>query len=200
MEIIVNAFYSGQNAETMVGSFLGHGYINNHHNKFSPSIEAGQQISNYISDFIAGNPVCQQSLDLLSPKARKYGNTILRLYYDHLLAKNWQEYSEQSYEQFCMQVISVLKNHNELFPYKPKRVANRIVKKKSILQLNTISGLNGYIQDMTRYNSYNSSICESVGDLVKNYDLFNRTFREVFPEMEKEISYKTEKIVLSLAS
>ena len=57
----------------------------------------------------------------------------------------------------CAEVISVMKGHNSLFPYKPKRVANRIIKKKGILQLRTINGLNQYIQDMTRYNSYNSA-------------------------------------------
>ncbi len=200
MEIIVNAFYSNHNAETMVGSFLGNGYINNHHNKFTPSVEGGQMISRYIDEFIGKNPICQKSIDLLSPKVRKYGNTVLRLYYDHLLAKNWELYSPTSYQDFCEEIIEVMKTHNDLFPYKPKRVANRVIKKKGILQLRTISGLNEFIQDMTRYNSYNSSICESVGDLVKNYDSFNRDFREIFPEMEKEISYKTEKIVLSLAS
>lgn len=200
MEIIVNAFYTSHNPETMVGSFLGNSYINNHNNKFAPSIEAGQQISHYIDDFIGKNPLCQKSIDLLSPKVRKYADTVLRLYYDHLLAKNWADYSSQPYETFCAEILAVMKSHNDLFPYKPKRVANRILKKKSILDLTTINGLNQYIQDMTRYNSYNSSICESVGDLVKNYDSFNRDFREIFPEMEKEISYKSEKIVLSLAS
>ncbi len=200
MEIIVNAFYSNHNAETMVGSFLGNGYINNHNTKFAPSMEGGQLISYYIDEFIEKNPICHKSIDLLSPKARKYSSTILRLYYDHLLAKNWANYSTISYEEFCTEVIAVLKSHNDLFPYKPKRVANRIIKKKGILQLTTISGLNQYIQDMTRYNSYNSSIVESVGDLVKNYDSFNRDFNEIFPEMEKEISYKTEKLVLSQAS
>jgi acyl carrier protein phosphodiesterase len=200
MEIIVNAFFSSQNAETMVGSFLGSGYINNHHNKFTPTIEGGQLISHYIDEFISKHPVCQKSIDLLSPKARKYGSTILRLYYDHFLAKNWEKYSPQPYEVFCEEILSVMKTQNDLFPYKPKRVVNRIIKKKGILQLRTINGLNQYIQDMTRYNSYNSTICEAVGDLVKNYDSFNRDFQEIFPEMEKEIAYKTEKIVLSLAS
>ncbi|HVD98440.1 MAG TPA: ACP phosphodiesterase [Cytophagaceae bacterium] len=200
MEIIVNAYYSSHNAETMVGSFLGHGYINNHNNKFSSSIEEGQLISHYIDEFIQKHPLCRKSIDLISPKARKYAHTILRLYYDHLLARNWDQYGTSSYEDFCAEIIGVMKEHNSLFPYKPKRVANRIIKKKGILELRTINGLNQYIQDMTRYNSYNSSICESVGDLVKNYDTFNRDFREIFPEMEKEIAYKTEKLVLSQAS
>jgi acyl carrier protein phosphodiesterase len=200
MEILLNAYFSSQNPEIMVGSFLGGGYVNNHHNKFTANIESGQQVSNFIDEFIENNPVCQKSLDLLSPKARKYGNTILRLYYDHFLAKNWESYSETKYDTFCMDIIGVLKSHNKIFPYKPKRVANRIIKKKIIMNLKTINGLDEYIKDMTRYNSYNSVICESIGDLVKNYDSFNRDFKEIFPEIERELSYKMEKQVLSLAS
>jgi acyl carrier protein phosphodiesterase len=200
MEILLNAYFSSHNPEMMVGSFLGGGYVNNHHNKFTSGIEYGQQISGFIDDFIQNSPICQKSLDLLSPKSRKYGNTILRLFYDHFLAKNWESYSETKYEVFCLQIISVLKSHNEVFPYKPKRVANRIIKKKLIMNLKTINGLDEYMKDMIRYNSYNAVICESIGDLVKNYDSFHRDFKEIFPEIERALSYKTEKLTLSLAS
>jgi acyl carrier protein phosphodiesterase len=198
MEILLNAHFSCHNPETMVGSFLGGNYVNNHNNKFAPNIEHGQLISFSIDEFIENHPVCQKSLDLLSPRARKYNRIILRLYYDHLLAKNWDKYSDVDYNTFCNEILSVLKTQNHFFPYKPKRVANRIIKKNLVSKLGTINGLNEYVQDMTRYNSYNSSITESIGDLVKNYDSFNKDFETIFPEMEQAISYKTEKILLSL--
>ncbi|HSZ25512.1 MAG TPA: ACP phosphodiesterase [Cytophagaceae bacterium] len=200
MEIIVNAFFSKHNPEIMVGSFLGVGYLYNHNHTFNATIGKGQEISKTIDEFINHNAICQRSMCLLSPKAKKYGNTILRLYYDHLLAKNWTNYSEISYENFCIEIVSILKSHNSLFPYKPKRMANRIIKKNTILNIQTINGLFEYIQEMTRYNSYNATITESIGDLVKNYDSFNRDFEEVFPLIEQSLSNKIEKINFDLVS
>lgn len=198
MEILLNAYFSSQDSEIMVGSFLGGTYVNNHNNKFTPAIEQGQLISNSIDVFIKNNALCQKSLDLLSPKARKYGQTILRLYYDHFLAKNWERYSSVKYASFCDDILFVLKNNNDFFPYKPKRVVNRIIKKSLIAKLSSINGLNEYIQDMTRYNSYNLIICESIGDLVKNYESFSNDFENIFPELEKAISI--EHGLLSVAS
>jgi acyl carrier protein phosphodiesterase len=188
VEIVVNAFFSYHNPEIMVGSFLGRGYVNNHHNSFNSDIEKGQAISLSIDNFIENNPLCQKSIQRLSPKARKYGDKILRLYYDHLLARNWEQYSHIPYQVFCLEIVEVLKTHNDVFPYKPKRVANRIIRKNLASSIQSISGLNEYIKDMTRYNSYNSIIQEAIGDLVKNYDSFNNDFLRIFPEMEKELS------------
>jgi len=200
MEILLNAYFSYGDSETMVGSLLGGSYVNNHNNKFAPSIERGQMISQAIDTFIESSPVCQKSIELLSPRARKYSLTILRLYYDHFLAKNWDKYSKAKYETFCADVIDVLKTQNDIFPYKPKRVANRIIRKNLISKLSTINGLNEYIQDMTRYNSYNSSISESIGDLIKNYDSFSKDFESIFPSLEKSLVFETEKNLLSIAS
>jgi acyl carrier protein phosphodiesterase len=201
MEILMNAFFSYQDPETMVGSFLSGGYINNHHNPFNKNIEQGQAISQSLDLFIENHPVCQEALLRLAPKARKYGNRILRLYYDHLLARNWANYSEVDYTTFCEMILGVLKTHNHLFPYKPKRVVNRVVRKKLITSLSTLNGLNEYIQEMTRYNSYNSIVQESIGDLAKYYDTFNREFNLIFPQMEKEFLVKEKKTeLLVLAS
>jgi acyl carrier protein phosphodiesterase len=195
MEILLNAYFSYQHPEIMVGSFMGRGYVNNHHNSFNSNIERGQSISLSIDTFIESSPICQKSIQLLSPIARKYSSKILRLYYDHLLARNWEQYSDIPYEVFCSDVIEVLKNHNDVFPYKPKRIANRIIRKNLISSIRTINGLNEYIKDMTRYNSYNSIIQESIGDLVKNYDSFNKDFSLIFPEMENEFSPELEKVI-----
>lgn len=186
MEILLNAFFSSHDPETMAGSFLGSSYVNNHNNYFNSNIEKGQAISASIDNFIETHPVCQKSVLLLSPKSRKYGSRILRLYYDHLLARHWEQYSEIPFDAFCLEIVDVLKTYNPIFPYKPKRVANRVIRKNLVSTIRTINGLNEYIKDMTRYNSYNSIIQESIGDLVKNYDSFNRDFRIIYPELEKE--------------
>lgn len=186
MEILLNSFFASHDPETMAGSFLGSGYVNNHNNHFNSNIEKGQAISVSIDHFIENHPVCQKSILLLSPKSRKYGSRILRLYYDHLLAKNWEQYSEIPFDIFCLDIVEVLKTYNHTFPYKPKRVANRVIRKNLVSTIRTINGLNEYIKDMIRYNSYNSIIQESIGDLVKNYDSFNRDFRILLPELEKE--------------
>ena len=197
MEILLNAFFSSHDQEIMVGSFLGGNYVNNHNNKFAPNIEQGQFISQSIDDFIEHNPICQKSIELLSPRARKFNKTILRLYYDHFLAKNWDSYSTIRYDVFCAEIVSVLKSQNHFFPYKPKRIANRIIRKGLISKLGSINGLNEYIEEMTRYNSYNLSICEAIGDLVKNYNSFSNDFATIFPALEKELSNKR---TLSIAS
>lgn len=200
MEILLNAFFSYQDPEIMVGSFLGAGYVNNRHNGFSSNLERGQLISLSIDNFIEKNPVCQNSILLLTPKYRKYSNRILRLYYDHFLARSWENYSDIPYQTFCDEIVEVMKSHNDLFPYKPKRVANRIIRKNLVLSLRTINGLNEYIKDMTRYNSYNALIQESVGDLVKNYDSFSKDFHLLFPEMIKECAPFETKDILNWES
>jgi acyl carrier protein phosphodiesterase len=197
MEILLNAYFTNPDPEAMVGSFLGSGYVNNHEHTFSSPIERGQAIGHSINDFIDNHPVCQQSIQLLSPKARKYGRTILKLYYDHFLARNWQQHSDIPYDQFCHEIVEVLKSHNHLFPYKPKRVVNRVIRKNLVSTLPTINGLNEYIREMTRYNSYNSSILESIGDLVKNYNSFSKDFDLIFPEMERECAPLYGKVLIS---
>ena len=147
-----------------------------------------------IDQFIETNPICQKSVELLSPKSRKYSNRILRLYYDHLLAKNWANYSNTSYEIYCNNITEILKVYSNTFPNKPKRVANRIIRKGLITPIQTINGLNEFIINMIRYNSYNSIILDSIGDLVKNYESFNRDFELVFHELEMEFVLKGEKV------
>lgn len=197
MEILLNAYFTNPDPEAMVGSFLGAGYINSQEYHFDSTVERGQAIGLAINEFIDHHPVCQQSIQLLSPKARKYGRTILKLYYDHFLASHWEQYSGIPYHQFCLDIVEVLKSHNHLFPYKPKRVVNRVIRKNLVSTLPTINGLNEYITEMTRYNSYNSNIRESIGDLVKNYASFSKDFGLIFPEMEREYALAYGKVLIS---
>ncbi len=102
MNFLAHLFLSGNNAEIMVGNFIGD-FVRgkNFHEQYSPSIALGIELHREIDEFTDNHSVVLESKKRLRPKYRHYSPVIIDMFYDHVLAKNWSAHSTTPLDQYA---------------------------------------------------------------------------------------------------
>ena len=76
----------------------------------------GIRLHRLVDSFTDSHPAFVRSRLRLSARHRRVSALIMDVYYDHLLARNWHLYSDESLQAFAGRVAVALAAHRELMP------------------------------------------------------------------------------------
>src|SRR5690606_17104395 len=102
MNFLAHVYLSGDNPKIMVGNFIGDfvkgGRLSE---RFEKDIARGIELHRAIDDFTDSHAVVLKSKERLRPKYRHYSPVIVDMFYDHILARHWNDYHPQSLPAFA---------------------------------------------------------------------------------------------------
>lgn len=81
-----------------------------------PAVAAGVALHRSIDSYADRHPAFRHSRSLVSPERRRYAGVMVDLFYDHLLARYWDEFSMESIEAFSAGLYRLIGEHEALLP------------------------------------------------------------------------------------
>jgi len=124
-----------------------------------------------------------KSKQRLWQRHRHYAAVIVDIFYDHFLARNWQEYSAIPLPDFARHAYSVIQHFEPLLPPRAKLVFLRMSANNWLVNYGKLEGVDRAMQGMARRASFPSSMAGAVTDLQEDYGSFERDFQRFFPEL-----------------
>jgi acyl carrier protein phosphodiesterase len=79
-------------------------------------IQKGIQLHRAIDTFTDGHPATKKAKEVFRPHYRLYSGAFVDVVYDHFLATDENEFTEESLLDFSRHVYTVLENNSEWFP------------------------------------------------------------------------------------
>ena len=76
--------------------------------RFPPRLEHGLRLHRGIDAFTDHHPAVRGSRRRFRPPFRRYAGILIDVYYDHLLARHWDDYVDQPLADFCCEVYGDL--------------------------------------------------------------------------------------------
>ncbi len=182
----------------MVGNFIGD-FVRgkNFHEIFSPSIALGIELHREIDEFTDTHPIVLESKIRLRPKYRHYSPVIVDMFYDHFLAKNWNNYHSLSLDQYAQDAYRIIKAFENVVPEQVKQLLPYMIKGNWLVNYGQVEGINHALSGMAQRTPYKSNMEEASKDLVAHYELFQNEFTIFFPELQKfckDFIYQKHKI------
>ena len=101
MNFLAHIYLSGEDEKLMVGNFIGDYVKGKDYENYPTPIREGILLHRQIDFFTDSHSQFREAKKLLVEEFGLYSGIIIDLLYDHLLAKNWNNYSEQNLRSFA---------------------------------------------------------------------------------------------------
>jgi len=193
MNFLAHIFLSGESDELKIGNFIGDFVKASDMKKYSPTINKGIEMHWAIDEFTDQHPVVQKSKDRLRPKYGHYAGVIVDIYYDHFLARNWNDYHKENLRLYVNKQYKMLENHLSILPKKVVHMLPYMVKHDWLYNYQYFDGIERVMEGMANRSNFNSRMEESVVELKKYHHAFEIEFQQFFPELQRNCKAFLEK-------
>lgn len=150
---------------------------------FPPGIQKGIMLHRAIDTFTDSHPIFRQSTRRLHPQYHHYAGVIVDIYYDHFLAKNWQDYHSMPLQEYAASFYRLLEQNNDILTQRTKAMIPHMIRQDWLASYATVDGIGGILCQMDRRTKNKSGMERSVNELKDYYGEFEKEFTAFFTEV-----------------
>ncbi|MBX9853650.1 MAG: acyl carrier protein phosphodiesterase [Cytophagaceae bacterium] len=199
MGVLINAYTSVKLEKKMVGTLVPEISRTFGRNTFSIPLKEGIDLNKEIRQFFSDHSSVQRSIGRLSFKYHKSGIDIIELFYDHMLAACWGQYSEVSLDEFSNEAYAEITRDGYLFPYRIKNNFLRIITREFFSNYTSLNGTHYNIQKINKYSfaRIRPLAEEALLELSEKYSEFKEDFSIFMEDFIQHLGYIKEGKVVS---
>ena len=196
MNFLAHIYLSDYNDDLAVGNFIADSVRGKDYLNFPEPIQNGILLHRAIDTFTDTHPIFRQSTKRLHSRYSHYSGVIVDIYYDHFLAKNWNNYSEIPLENFADHFYKVLLSRHDILPKRIQNLMPYMIADNWLVSYATIDGIASVLSGMNRRTRYKSGMDKAIEELKAHYSEFESEFTLFFEQL-REFSAEQLKIVSS---
>jgi acyl carrier protein phosphodiesterase len=171
------------NPESRIGALL-EDYINDvNKTTFSKKIVEGYDWQRHLSKVMINHPAFLNSEKLLDCALRKSSAKIVPIFYDHLLRANWNNITENSFEDFYDNLRANFFDNSERIPFKYNRLLHYVFKQGWYNEFQTINGTHWVMKQQTKRFNFNTNLENSITSLIEHYTEHKVNFLTLLPDL-----------------
>ncbi len=178
MNFLAHLYLSGENEKLMVGNFIGDYVKGRKYENYKNGVKQGILLHRQIDSFTDSHSKFREAKKLMVSEFGLYSGIIIDLIYDHLLAKNWNNYSTRNLREYTKWVHAVLLKN---FFYLPKRVQGFLpilIQNRRLESYATVEGIQKSLEIMSRYTSLPDKSKKAMEILEENLPFFESNFAD----------------------
>ena len=187
LNFLAHTYLSGNDEDLKIGNFLGD-FVKGRLNKlskaqYSEGIIKGMALHREIDFFTDSHSVVRRSIDRLQPKYHKFSGIVVDMFYDHILANNFTQYSAVSLEEYSQNFYDLLEKRKKDIPNAMERMIESMVKRNWFVSYRKYEGIEWALQGISKRLSFQSGIENATEDLKQDYLLYEADFNVFFPQL-----------------
>lgn len=195
MNFLAHLFLSGENDDIRIGNFIADSVKGSNLSKFPTTVQTGILLHRKIDHYTDNHPVVMKSKLRLRPQFHKYSPVIVDVFYDHFLAKNWNNYASQPLMEFTANAYKLLSNNFDLLPGRTQMMMPYMIKDNWLLHYREIEGIRRALTGMARRSKFESKMELATISLEKDYKQFQEEFETFFPELKTNAEQWIEELM-----
>lgn len=190
MNFLAHIYLSGNNDFIKIGNFMADGIRGKQFENFPEEIQKGILLHRAIDTFTDAHPIFRKSTKRLHERYHHYSGVIIDVFYDHFLAKNWNNYSNENLEEYIIRFYQSMHTHYDLLSEKAKEILPHMEKQNWLSSYQTIEGIHEILTQMDRRTKNTSNMRFASEELTVFYDEFEKEFKSFFEELKVYSSSK----------
>lgn len=157
---------------------------------FPIEIQKGVLLHRAIDTFTDANITYRKSKHRLHEKYGHYSGVIMDIIYDHFLAKNWKNYSNEDLDDYANNFYDSLKKNYNFLTDKTKNMMPYMIARNWLKSYATISGLEMILFQMDHRTKNRVNMQEVIVELQEFYPNFEEEFTLFFIELQEHCKIK----------
>lgn len=183
MNYLAHVRLAGDEPQSVIGNFIGDMVKGRVGDEYPPGVRRGIMMHRRIDAWTDSHERTRECARLVSPPRRRWSRVMVDIFYDHLLVKNWDGYSDENLGDFLDRVYGVILGAKDVLPGAVFDAASAMVSSGWIERYATPEGLAAVFVGVSKRIGRENPLAGAEEELFCNYDEMNRHFRAFFPEV-----------------
>lgn len=183
MNYLAHLLLAGDAEHAIVGGLMGDFVRGSVPAELPAAVRDAIAVHRRIDAFTDRHPIVAISKRRLRSTVGPYAGIVVDVFYDHVLASDWQRYSHVPLRAFAQRVYAALHRHHALLPERLRVVAPRLAEHDVLTSYGTIAGIRRALQRISQRARRPITLDAAVPLLERDRALFAEEFHRFFPEL-----------------
>jgi acyl carrier protein phosphodiesterase len=183
MNHLAHLFLAADTPESLLGNLSGDFVKGPLGVRFPAAVRDGIVEHRKIDEFTDTHPVAAAFRRVIVAEQGHYARVIADMFFDHFLASNWRDYSEETLESFLERVFSKLDPLIPMMPEPLQLVYPRMRDGRWLLSYREIGGIRTALSNMSYRFSRRPRLETAVHLLKDERSTLERHFQNFFPQV-----------------
>ena len=188
MNCLAHLYLSGEDPDLKMGNFMADHIKGKAINDLPESVRKGVILHRKIDQFTDNHPVVELSKISLRPQFRKYAPVITDIFYDHFLAKNWNQYASVSLPIYAEEFYKLSSYYTAIMPQRTTHMLRYMIANNWLVSYGTLDGIHSVLTGMSKRTAFHSGMEHAAEFLQGRYPEFEEEFSLFFEELTKYVS------------
>ena len=183
MNYLAHIYLSRDHEMITIGNFMADHIKGNKYKTYAIDLQKGILLHRQIDSFTDAHEIVRKSKRRLHDRYGLYRGVVIDIFYDHFLAKNWQDYSDVPLEVYTQNFYTNLTQNFEVLPDKIKYMSKYLIRDDWLLSYAKLEGIQKVLEGMNRRTSDRAQMDLAINDLEDHYAAFENDFQKFFKEL-----------------
>ncbi|MGC5702850.1 DUF479 domain-containing protein [Pseudomonas sp. NFXW11] len=183
MNYLAHLHLGGQRPGQLLGSLYGDFVKGRLQGQFSPEIEAAILLHRRIDTYTDSHPLVLASLARFSQTRRRYAGIVIDVFFDHCLARDWNQYANRPLPQFTAEVYRALAAEPVL-PGRLAQIAPYMAADDWLGSYREFAVLEQVLRGIARRLSRPEELTAAMAELERLYQPLSEDFRAFYPQLQ----------------
>ena len=148
-------------------------------------IQKGIALHRAIDTFTDAHPATKEAKEIFRPDYRLYSGAFIDVVYDHFLATDENEFSEESLFHFSQQVYSILSEHQQWLPMGFSGMFPYMQSQNWLFNYRTVAGTEKSFHGVVRRAAYLSESGPAITLFRQQYQPLQHSYRQFWKDVKK---------------
>lgn len=188
MNYLAHLYLSGDDPLVITGNFMADGVKGRDLSRYDPRIQEGIRLHRAIDVFTDAHRLTRAGRERLRPHAHKYAGVVLDLFYDHLLAAQWESYHDEPLGTFAHRMYALLGRNMAHMPERIRRMLPYMSGGDWLGGYARLGGLAGALRGLSRRVRAGEVMAGAERVLVEHEDIYRSEFASFFAELRHHLA------------
>ena len=180
---LAHLYLSDPHDEAWLGSLLGDFVKGPLDGRYGSEVTRAIAMHRKIDVFTDAHPVVRQSKSRMSAERRRYAGIMVDVFYDHFLARHWQDFHYEPLAEFTGRVYRVLARYHTVLPERLQTMAPLMMQWDWLGSYADIGSIYTALNRMGLRMKRENRLLNSADELVRNYAQLEADFRAFLPDV-----------------
>lgn len=191
MNYLAHLYLAKDTPKSLIGNLLGDFMKGVDKKQFSIDIQQGIELHYKIDAYTDSHPMFREAKRLISSERRRYAGVLIDVFYDHFLAKYWNNYSSMTLKSFSQKVYAVLWHNQLILPDKLRQALPNMIEQDWLVSYQEIGGIEHALDRLAQRAKKGNLLIGSVEELTTHYEKFYLSFQVFFPELVRYVKLQS---------
>lgn len=159
------------------------------------NIQKGITLHRAIDSFTDEHPATKEAKEIFRPNYRLYSGAFVDVVYDHFLAADKEEFTEESLHHFTQKVYNVLDRHETIMPERFARMFPYMKLQNWLFHYRSRWGTEKSLGGLVRRAAYLTESQSAFRLFETHYELLQQCYRQFWADIKPFAREKLEKLI-----